>query len=1552
MARRGGASTLTGVDYQILYTANRFAEAVTVDSILVLRPEAHVSELAVNLDAGLEQEVPGTPAVDDLTITHRNGLTEYISLKHQAGQAVWTTAQFIGRDVLDSFFRQHQANPAAQLLLVTQSPVETDLHACIERAKHATGETLSSLGSGPAAIYQKLASYVRQHYSTVPTSDDDILRFLSRIDFLIDSGALLLQNTLLRLQPHTQDAQAASNVLYQYAMQAGKQQHRVTPDSIRQELAQQGQAFILPPTQARIIAQFEAVSSTLNTVPATIGHQPGYHIDRADVTELVEWILTPLPDPKPNELVAVRTSRIVIGGAGVGKTVVLRDVYRQLRQHNIPVLALKADRTKGNTKGALLDDIRANGLLAPLKQALAVVASAERPAVILVDQLDALSMCLGAERGLLTSYTELLNDLQSLPNIRFILSCRTFDLKHDPELAPFREAKQIEITGLTTEQVAQGLQAAGAGSVERLAFDLVKLLQIPLHLSLYCVLDNEARSGEPVTSLQGLYDKLLFQFLLNSKRLPVNVKADQVKTYLYELAETMYKRQQLTLSEFQWREYDIDAFNYLNSQAILVTTGPLNQQITFFHQTFYEYLFARQFVAKSQSLTDFVLTSGQGLFLRSLIQQVLVFLRGSDFTAYSRDLSHLITADTCRFHIKLLVTQFLATLPRPELTEITIAREVFLANEKLAQPFVEVTTARPWLELLTESAVFQRLLVGIEAMPAGNDPSLPHALLWTLAKHGPDLLLSKLPLLPEGPYRTEWLVKVMDDMGTFAEPGFLDLFDQVFQGELSPWQQLMQWHILGNQAQSQPAWVAERTLYLLANAPFDEHEPNKHGDHLEAETLKHIWEKDEHLCFNLCSRLLRTWIYRNGLHRNTLLLNYAWRSDPHKLLPVPYFLNKDVADRHQAPHSATDAVVYYSWKYLENPANATHPGYFHTVAKWLNSRSKLLVQMALAASAASPLMLAGPVLRLLLKKEWLSKATRQNHIGYYTRQLLPYAWDVAAPEQRTMLASKMGAPNLVTDTKVYIDSDGQRRRSTSHYGRNVQYYLQRLGRERLQEYPALVMMLAEFTRRWGTLADSEPSPTGARSWGYPTPSTNWKTDKMQPANWLRALRKYRNKEEPDFFSDEGTYEGLCHHAVQLIKENSKQWIEILDYLIEHKDESIGRLLPELCEVDATNAASLVEKAYDKQLLGQETYSRLRRRLRTKSVDYEQGVEAEFVQHDLDVILANLTTENDMTTDGSDTRRDLLMSAMNTTGASELHSLLGEILPEAKVSALIDVLHHVAIEGALPVRAAAVNRLAMLLRTSVSSSTLANLFIEIVGTNYKLLAVGQWSLNFLAWREPKSMFDLMENAINDAEAHESITRVLTVRWGHNDARAFGLLERIWTLNPSMRATTIDQLTVGYGVWTNTQVLFEAIHIFLLTEVDKALVNEFDDIFREFPVEDLLLIKPLLPKYLRICTPYFEYQHFFLDYLARCVSQYAAECVQLLTVFFQELNKTRRRYYYSRDALKILIEAYTRLPHQSAQDADVQAALDLFDELLERPDVRNEELKKVMSEVLSY
>ncbi|MCR5890461.1 hypothetical protein LRS06_22290 [Hymenobacter sp. J193] len=370
MSRAGGSATLSGVEYQVLYTAFRFAEAITEDDIIFLRPEAHHVELPTPADGLPNPAALQRSAVDDLLITHRSKPSEYISLKYRDSNGSWDAKQLRDRKILHDFFSQHQQDSTARLLLISQSPVNRDLDDCVERVNTSELANLEAdLAGGPYQVFKAIETYLKQEFASANPSRSDTLRFLRQVELYAFPVPLLSENLLLRLQPHVADATAAKNSLTALALRAGAAQLRLTPDLIRQELIQQGQPLILPPAVADVMAQLRQASSSLTSEPYTIGHLPAHHITRPEVAELLSWVLNPLSPPQPGESAASRKSKILIGGAGVGKTVLARALCLALQHENVPVLGLKADRVKGSTKGELLSQIQRDGLHHPLKQA-------------------------------------------------------------------------------------------------------------------------------------------------------------------------------------------------------------------------------------------------------------------------------------------------------------------------------------------------------------------------------------------------------------------------------------------------------------------------------------------------------------------------------------------------------------------------------------------------------------------------------------------------------------------------------------------------------------------------------------------------------------------------------------------------------------------------------------------------------------------------------------------------------------------------------------------------------------------------------------------------------------------------------------------------------------------------------------------------------------------------------------------------------------------------------------------------------------------------------
>ena len=86
----------------------------------------------------------------------------------------------------------------------------------------------------------------------------------------------------------------------------------------------------------------------------------------------------------------------------------------------------------------------------------------------------------------------------------------------------------------------------------------------------------------------------------------------------------------------------------------------------FGHETFFDYCFARGFVAQEDSLTAFLINSEQHLFRRAQVRQVLVYLRDANRERYCTELRTLLEKDDIRYHLKALACALAVEMPDPQ----------------------------------------------------------------------------------------------------------------------------------------------------------------------------------------------------------------------------------------------------------------------------------------------------------------------------------------------------------------------------------------------------------------------------------------------------------------------------------------------------------------------------------------------------------------------------------------------------------------------------------------------------------------------------------------------------------------------------------------------------------------------------------------------------------------------------------------------------------------------------------------------------------------------
>lgn len=502
---------------------------------------------------------------------------------------------------------------------------------------------------------------------------------------------------------------------------------------------------------------------------------------------------------------------ILAGAAGAGKSVVAAQVVTAALERQWPVLVLSADRLPDVTTTTQLGGEL--GLPDSPATVLAAVA-AGGDALLVIDQLDAVSVTSGRHPERLRLVSDLLREVRSFPQLRTLLACRQFDIDNDRALRAVthdHEAAVVVVGALTEAQVRQILVEAGL-SVDVPA-PLMRLLAVPLHLALYVELAQASVTDlASARTLTQLYDRYW-----NVKRDVCRSARDGSDEWLpvvERLTERMNDRQELSVPEPLLDDLDEQAKVMASEGVLAVDQG----KVTFFHETFFDYCFARHFLASDDSLRALLARSEQDLFRRAQVRQILAYERGADTSAYLADLGWLIESSDVRLHIKALVVALLDNVPDPTSEEWQLVRPLAADRDSPMHLRVwQAVRANPgWFSVLDADGSWAAFL------QAGGD--LADRAVWALtacaADHAPRVsaLLADSP--PDvWPARRRWFLRIAE---VHRARELVDmLITAIDEGDYhAPDTDLA--YLLSQLAKAQPGWGAQVLAAFLSQTSTED----------------------------------------------------------------------------------------------------------------------------------------------------------------------------------------------------------------------------------------------------------------------------------------------------------------------------------------------------------------------------------------------------------------------------------------------------------------------------------------------------------------------------------------------------------------------------------------------------------------------------------------------------------------------------------------------------------------------------------------------------------
>ena len=290
----------------------------------------------------------------------------------------------------------------------------------------------------------------------------------------------------------------------------------------------------------------------------------------------------------------------------------------------------------------------------------------DKTSVLIIDQIDAVSEVSGRNSAIKDILFDLVQEAQLYADVRCILVCRTFDLENDHRYRDCErqdEAKRIQVSRLSWQQEVVPILKYGGIATESFTNRQRELLTLPINLSILLEIGNTDFSFTTRTEL--------FQKLVEKKARDLSQNRN-IEWSVYASLSSMAKRMSNT-QELSVPDHILDDFNgakdWLASEGLIVIE---QKRISFFHESFFDFVFAQDFAKSGDDIATFLTSTEQHLFRRTQIRQILTLMRDTEKPRYLRALETVLIDSRIRPHIKHAVAQWLATLDNPMSDELRI----------------------------------------------------------------------------------------------------------------------------------------------------------------------------------------------------------------------------------------------------------------------------------------------------------------------------------------------------------------------------------------------------------------------------------------------------------------------------------------------------------------------------------------------------------------------------------------------------------------------------------------------------------------------------------------------------------------------------------------------------------------------------------------------------------------------------------------------------------------------------------------------------------------
>ncbi|MCP2026537.1 hypothetical protein L1276_001681 [Flavobacterium sp. HSC-32F16] len=1262
---------------------------------------------------------------------------------------------------------------------------------------------------------------------------------------------------------------------------------------------------------------------------------PKTHIPRKETEKIINWVKNDLEYPEKNIL-------ILEGEKGIGKSVILKDVYEELINENYIVLGIKADAYYAVSPIELENKLFINQDIS-FSKIIRIFKENKKNLIVIIDQLDALSQTLSSSREYIQTYNRIINELVDEKNVRVIISSRSYDLNYDAELSTYKtkEYANVKASFLDESEVISTLKLFNitCGSTK-----VIQLLRTPNHLEIFCKLPNKNKINlNTLSSLKDLYDELWNSLIINQE----NLKLTQL---LYSIAVDMYKKQQIIVNKQLIAGLNKE-LRYLLSNQLLTLE---NSNIQFSHQTFYDYCFARQFVELNNDIKKYINENDQNLEIRSVIKMVFEYLREYDHQNYIISIKSILRSYKYRFHIKSLIISNIGVLENPTNEEKELVEKYIFNNEMYEDIFTSSVFSKKWVEYLIDRRIPENYLfikspfinklyliykrqsvfnfVFFEKLNGEKIVEYKKNTIWSILRnninHSPIKIITYLDKLPSFSDKNNFIERIIINIDNWSNPELLPFFQKYIHfNKESDNASFWFYQILAKVFQHHPIYAFHLVRPIFLDI-FN-------GDLFYEDKFSH--EKEELLKKFYIINPEDTFVFILKIYIEILENNKA---TPYKLINTPYFKCSKFHDEININSKGSNVIMeeFLVEHLLNKKQDISYIRNF--INKHKESNSLYIIRVLILLLKDLYLDYKDETYNLITiihKKNGLN--TIDDLLQLSIRQLIGSSFNLFTDNEKIKIIEIiLSIKSPYEMPYMYNDETGRKRVHFPGFGRKQYTFIRQISLEEIKKHSDLKTIYQELDRRFGEIDINKARDVSSfSSYGVGPPLAQTTYNNMDLISWKKSMLKF----DDNYKEDHGSRGGKTEHSRafnDIVKNNPEKFYLFIFELFRDKKVSIDYI--------TSGIDGLIDAAFDPEKVKLLCKKLIKLELDKSSTmhaiwhsDYlikYHLIDKEYINFLCHISLHHPNPEQPMN------ESDPSFDSLNTVRGAAIHRIIQCYEYKEFEDLIFDTIEKATYDPQISVRVAVIQNLAFLNHLDLERSfKIFNALTE--KEDIHLLKNSFRASQYFDVKFHYQMYPYFNKIIKNPELHNN-GNVIVLGWLNDKINDKKLYLRF--INSSDEAKLCALKIAEANLFEEENKInnksLEIITKFL-NQKDKKFSSAYSTlILRKFKRHNFELFYSFLLKYTKssLCI---DEPMYLLELLLECAKDYPTKCLVLLSnMNFGSIPNMQNRGYYDKEPVRLILAIYSKLNVDTKKDKknikQIKKALDVFDSMLKHNHLR--------------